>query len=161
MNSLLRSDKEIEKIYTRHVNTVYRVCFLYMKGHTQDLEDCVSQTFLKLILSNKSFESEKHEKAWLIVTATNVCKNMVTSAWKRNVQIDNDFVSSATLPFEIDETIEQVLKLPDKYKAAIYLHYYEGYSAAEIGKLLGKTVSSVWGYLHKGRRLLYDLLKEV
>ncbi len=70
-------------------------------------------------------------------------------------------LSSCPLPFDIDETISYVMALPDKYKAAIYLHYYEGYSAAEIGKLINKSEASVWGYLHKGRKLLKVRLTEV
>lgn len=35
----------------------------------------------------------------------------------------------------------------------IYLHYYEGYSAQEIARMLGKTPSAVASLLHRGRRL--------
>jgi RNA polymerase sigma-70 factor (ECF subfamily) len=132
-----------------------------MKKHTQDLEDAVSQTFLKLLLHDKPFENKEHEKAWLIFTASNVCRNMISSAWKRKVRIDSEYFSTCTLPFDIDETIAYVMALPDKYKAAIYLHYYEGYSAAEIGRLINKSEASVWGYLHEGRKLLKVRLTEV
>jgi len=132
-----------------------------MKKHTQDLEDAISQTFLKLLTHDKPFESIEHEKAWLIVAASNVCKNMLSSGWRKKVNIDSDYFSTYCPPFETDETIACVMALPDKYKTAIYLHYYEGYSAAEIGRLTGKSESSVWGYLHQGRKLLKDLLTEV
>ena len=34
-----------------------------------------------------------------------------------------------------DGIMEEILKLPEKEKTAIYLHYYEGYSGAEIERL--------------------------
>lgn len=68
-NSLLRTDKEIAEIYTRHSKTVYRVCFAYMKNPA-DTEDAVQDTFFQLIKSGPAFESEEHEKAWLIRTAS-------------------------------------------------------------------------------------------
>ena len=69
--SLLRTDKEIAEIYKRHSKTVYRVCFAYMKNPA-DTEDAVQDTFFQLIKSGPAFESEEHEKAWLIRTATNI-----------------------------------------------------------------------------------------
>ena len=72
--SLLRTDKEIAEIYKRHSKTVYRVCFAYMKNPA-DTEDAVQDTFFQLIKSGPAFESEEHEKAWLIRTATNICNS--------------------------------------------------------------------------------------
>ncbi|MBO4291018.1 MAG: RNA polymerase sigma factor, partial [Lachnospiraceae bacterium] len=46
--SLLRTDKEIAEIYERHKQTVYRVCFAYMKN-PMDTEDAVQETFYRLI----------------------------------------------------------------------------------------------------------------
>jgi len=74
--SLLRTDNEIAAIYTRHVKTIYRVCYTYMKNPA-DTEDAVSETFIKMIKSAPAFESEEHEKAWLIRTAVNVCKDVL------------------------------------------------------------------------------------
>ena len=48
--------------------------------------------------------------------------------------------------------------LPVKYKDAIYLHYYEGYSAAEIGKILGKKENTVYSLLFRGREMLKEKL---
>ncbi len=51
-----------------------------------------------------------------------------------------------------------VLSLPDKYKDVIYLYYYEGYSASEIGKILGKKENTVYSLLSRGRRMLREKL---
>lgn len=52
--------------YERNVDTVYRVCLMYLKN-SADVDDAVQNTFLKLIRSGKVFSNEEHEKAWLIV----------------------------------------------------------------------------------------------
>lgn len=72
-DSLQRTDREITELYQRHVDTVYRVCYSYMKNRA-DTEDMVQDTFIKLISSGVLFQSAEHEKAWLIVTASNLCK---------------------------------------------------------------------------------------
>ena len=56
------------------------------------------------------------------------------------------------------EVLEAVLSLSDKYKDVIYLHYYEGFSAAEIGKILGKKENTIYSLLSRGRRILREKL---
>lgn len=41
---------------------------------------------------------------------------------------------------------------------AVYLHYYEGYTAPEIGKLLGKNTNTVYTLLTRARQLLREKL---
>ena len=65
-----------DRLYERNFDTLYRVCYMYMKN-IQDTEDAVHNAFLKAIETRKQFESENHEKAWLIRVASNICKNML------------------------------------------------------------------------------------
>ena len=47
-----------------------------------------------------------------------------------------------------------VIRLPEQYKLPIHLHYYEGYSVAEIAKILKLGQSAVKMRLKRGRELL-------
>jgi RNA polymerase sigma factor (sigma-70 family) len=152
-SSLLRTSEELQQIYDRHVNTVYRVCFMFMKNKP-DTEDMVQNTFIRLMKDKTVFESEEHEKAWLIRTATNLCKDHFKHWWSKTVSISNVPEAAVEQPFNIDSNLEKVLALPSKYKAAIYLYYYEGYSTVEIAKIMKKDPSTIRGYLHNGRKLL-------
>ena len=67
---------DIEAVFRRHVKTVYRVCYSFM-GSAADAEDATQATFMRLIDHPRTFESEQHEKAWLIVCASNVCKDVL------------------------------------------------------------------------------------
>ena len=40
----------------------------------------------------------------------------------------------------------------------IYLHYYEGYSAPEIGRILGKNVNTVYTLLGRAKQQLREKL---
>ena len=44
----------LAEIYRRNLDTVYRVCWLYMKNQS-DTEDAVSDTFVRLIRSDMIF----------------------------------------------------------------------------------------------------------
>jgi RNA polymerase sigma-70 factor (ECF subfamily) len=153
-----REESPISKVYRRHSETVYRVCFTYMKNNA-DSEDAASDTFIKLMSRPQRFASEEHEKAWLIRTAANVCKDMLKQSARKNVSI-SDYADTLkyTAGFETDSVSEAVLELPARYKAAVYLHYYEGYSCVQIAKALKKPQSTIRYYLHEARKMLKERL---
>ena len=80
--------KNFIETYNRHVDMVYRVCYSFMKNQT-DAEDMVQETFLRLLSNQKKFVDERHQKAWLIVTASNLCKATLKKWWKTNENIDD------------------------------------------------------------------------
>lgn len=151
--SLGLSMTEIEEIYRRNVNTIYRVCFNYMKN-SSDSQDAVSDTFLNMIKSKTSFENHEHEKAWLIRTASNVCINILKSHSRKNSRLVEYKNFEENKNIEIDHCLDAVLKLADKYKTPIYLYYYEGYNAAEISKILQKPHSTIRSHLSEARAIL-------
>jgi RNA polymerase sigma-70 factor (ECF subfamily) len=48
--------------------------------------------------------------------------------------------------------------LPDKYKTALYLYYYEGYNSADIAKMLKKPASTIRNYLMEARKIMKERL---
>ena len=76
------SSESIRELYERNFDTLYRVCYMYMKN-IQDTEDAVHNAFLKAIETRKQFESEKHEKAWLIRVASNTVSYTHLDVYKR------------------------------------------------------------------------------
>ena len=155
--SLLRTDKEIEEIYERHRMTVYRVCFAYMKNPV-DTEDAVQETFFRLISKGPRFESSEHEKAWLIRTATNICKDELKHWWRKHEDIDDHEELQNEDAMISNDALKAVMELPDKYKTVIYLYYYEGYDSVEIADILKKPKSTIRNHLREARNLLKERL---
>lgn len=157
MPTLLRTGKEIEEIYNRQVDTVYRICFSFMKN-AHDTEDMVQETFLRLISSGVCFVSEEHEKAWLIVTASNLCRDTLKKWWRKTEDIDDPALHLKTPPFEIDEVLDAILKLPEDQKCAVYMYYYEGYSTLDIASYLRCPHATVRSRLSRARKALKKTL---
>ena len=147
----------IADIYHRHKDMVYRICFAYMKN-AADTEDAVQDAFCNMIKASMRFESFDHEKAWLIRTASNVCKNALRHWWRKGENLDDQNNLRSRDAFEVDETLQVVLGLPAKYKTAVYLYYYEGYDNTEIAKILGKPQSTIRYYLMQARKILKEKL---
>ena len=152
MASLLRTDKEIMDIYNRQVDTVYRICFSFMKTRA-DTEDMVQETLLRLMSNGTVFQSEKHEKAWLIVTASNVCKDALRRSWRKHTSIE-ELPEIAQEGPELNPVLEAILALPRDQKTAVYMYYYEGYSSAEIAQALGCRQGTVRSRLSRARQAL-------
>lgn len=147
------------EIYNRNVLSVYRLCFSYLKNVT-DTEDIVQETFVKAFMRDKTFENERHEKGWLIMTAGNMCKDLLSHWWRKNRNLDNYETLQAKAGFDIDETFIEIMKLPPKYKTVIYMYYYEEYSTREISEILKKNKSTVCSLLKRGREILKERLGE-
>ena len=155
--SKLRTDEEIAELYERHKHTVYRVCFSYMKNPA-DTEDAVQNTFFKLIKASPAFENTEHEKAWLIRTASNLCKNELKH-WRRRTEDIEDYAHLiGTEDVPEDGVLQAVLSLPDRCKTPVYLYYYEGYTTPQIAEMLKKRPSTVRNQLREARLLLKERL---
>lgn len=154
----MRGEEEAARAIERYGDTVRRLCLVHLKNPA-DTEDIFQNVFLKYVLSPVVFESPEHEKAWLIRVTINACRDLVKSFFRsRTVPLEELLDQPAPLSEEHREVLEAVLALPRKYRDAVYLHYYEGYTAAEIGKLLGKNTNTVYTLLTRAREQLRETL---
>ena len=75
----------------------------------------------------------------MIRVTINACKDLLRSLLRRRtVSLDEVLEQPAPIAEDHREVLETVLSLPVKYKDVVYLHYYEGYTASQIGEILGK-----------------------
>lgn len=145
----------LEKIYKKHFQMVYRICFLYMKQEADAL-DMVQDTFVKLFESNFCAEGEERTKAWLIVTASNTCKSHLRRNWrKKRAVFDEKWYEQKKAETDCSrEVTEAILAMEEKYQLVTYLYYFEGYTTLEIGKMLQISASTVQTRLAKARKIL-------
>ena len=141
----------------RWADTVLRVAYTWT-GSVHDAQDICQTVFLKLLERAPDFVSSDHEKAWIICTTANTCKDLLKSPWRQRSQ-SLDVGLEVPAPQAGDGSVlEAVNQLPPHYRAVIYLFYYEGYQAAEIGQILGIPTATVHTRLARGRTKLKELL---
>ncbi|MGN0290296.1 MAG: RNA polymerase sigma factor [Lachnospiraceae bacterium] len=68
--------EEFERYYKEYHSLVFRVAFAEVKSHT-DADDILQEVFLRLLRSRPQFENTEHEKAWMIRTTINLCKDLL------------------------------------------------------------------------------------
>lgn len=142
----------------RYSNTVRRLCMIHLKNYA-DTENIFQTVFLKYVLSSVSFENDEHEKAWFIRVTVNACKDLLKSFFRsRTISLDEVMERPAELPPDYRDVLEAVLSLPQKYRDVVYLHYFEEYTAPQIGRILGKNVNTVYTLLTRSKQMLREKL---
>ena len=136
--------------FKKHSDMVYRLAVARVKNK-YDADDILQEVFLRFIKAKDKVENEEHLKALLIRITINCSKSMLTSSWfKRTEPLSESFSVSD----EYSDTLDSVMRLPQKYRTVIHLHYYMGYSVDEIASILKTKPSTVKSQLHRARQKL-------
>ena len=125
-------DTEAQRLVQTYADLILRLGYTYLKS-THDAEDVCQNVLIKLLQTDRAFESAEHERAWIV---------------------------RATAPEVPDSAVlEAVMELSQPFREALYLHYYEGYTAREIADMTGGTEDAVAARLSRGRKKLRALLE--
>ena len=133
-------EREVRQIYNDYGDDLYRLCYFYT-GNVHDAMDAVQNTLVHLMEYTGTFESESQ---W----------------WRRKVTADESPIDMEKVGVQTSDVWESVMSLPTKYRTAIYLYYYVGYSTEEIAKIMEKQSSTVRSLLLRARKKLKEELVE-
>ena len=154
LNVNLRASALLEK----HGNSILRVAYTYLHNMS-DAEDILQDTLIQFLKSAPTFESDGHEKAWLLTVASNLSKNKLSYLKIRQTdELSEELVSEEKE--DLKYVWEAVKKLPVKNREVIHLFYQEGYSTKEIADILKRREATVRSDLKRGREKLKKILKE-
>lgn len=152
----------VEKALDLFGNDILRFAYSYMKNR-EDAEDVVQETLIRLMQSQPVFEDEQKEKAWLFKVAANLCCDQLKNADRRYAAAMPEGYEAAAPdnpePDRDSEVLQEVLRLPEKYRSVIHLYYFEEYSIREIAGIVGKKEVTVRSLLKRGREKLQKKLK--
>ncbi len=159
-NTHVDPEMEARRLVATYSNLILRLSFTYLKS-THDAQDICQNVLMKLIGRSEPFQSAEHEKAWVVRATANACKDLLRNSYRRT-SAPLEAAADHRAPEEPDgsDVLDAVMQLDEKYREAIYLHYYEGYSIAEIAALTDRSASAVAAHLSRGRAKLRSLLGE-
>lgn len=169
MNGTNMSILDFENTLSLYGNDVFKIAYTYCKNKN-DAEDIVQNVFLKLFLGGEHFNNSEYIKKWLLKVAVNESKNLLKSAWYRKWENNDEVIlnygnteSSENKVLNMDEFSEiylKVMNLPEKYRAVLFLYYYEEYTIKEIAEIISASESNVQTRLLRARRKLKKVLEE-
>ena len=146
-----------EMILTRFGDSILRYAYTYLHNMI-DAEEVLQDTLVQFLKTAPEFESENHEKAWLLRVAANLSKNRIRyNKLRETDELNEELVAEERE--DLSFVWEAVKSLPVKYREVIHLFYHEGYQTAQIAKVLGRNESTVRSDLRRGREKLKEVLK--
>ena len=148
---------DFEAAYEKYADMLYRIALSDL-GNTHDAEDAVQDTFVAYFSYKGSFETEEHRKAWLIRVLINKARDELRRKKVRSHASFDEIPEIASAESEDRGVMEEIQKLPEKYKTPIILHYLEDIPVERIAKILGITLSGAKMRLKRGRDMLREKL---
>ncbi len=153
-NTSAQTAENIRETVLSYGSMLYRLCFV-MLGNGADAEDAVQETFIRYFRKSPVFADTDHEKAWLITTARNLCRDMIRFR-ARHPQVSLEDLQEAA-PSPPDTCIlEALMSLPEKFRIVLILYYVEEYPIDQIARMLHRSSSAVKMRLQKGRLMLRE-----
>ena len=155
-------EAELERIMTQYGNSLLRMCYIYLRDASL-AEDAVQDTFLKAYKKLGTFRHESSEQSWLMRIAINTCKDYGRSSWFRRVDRKVTLESlpeAAHEPVMTDSTVvDEVMRLPAKYKDVILLRYYQEMKLAQISETLGIPRDTIKSRIKHANKVLHQRLE--
>lgn len=155
------SDQAFEDIINIYKEYLYKMAFIYTKNE-HDALDIYQETVYKAYLNIDKLKDSSYFKTWITrILINNVnMKNRHVNRF-RDVEVE-DYIGEIEYS-SIEEKIDlydAIDVLEEKYKTPIILQYFQDLTISQISKIMDCNENTVKSYIRRGKKKLYDLLKE-
>ena len=162
--SIIEFDNQrFDDLYQKYAVIVFRTAYNFLLNK-DDAEDIVQEVFIKYLISNKTFNDDDHEKAWILTVTANLSKNVLRSKSRQNLElddtikiVDHKFDKAITNHLDLDEAMK---KLTANQRLVIYLFYYEQIPIKNIAKIMKSNENTVKSHLLRAKSKMKTYLEK-
>jgi len=166
-----KGDREaFPALYEAYKDKVYSIALYYFHGDRTIASDVTQQVFLKLFTSIGQFRGESGFSTWLYRLVVNTCTDVARRHKPQVVAMDRTVLEAQSREGTPEEEValaerkesvqSAVAALPERFRLAILLRYFEGLSYEEMAKALNCSMGTVASRISRGHRLLAEMLAE-
>lgn len=163
--------RAFETLVNRYKKNAYFIA-LGLVGNSDDALDLSQEAFVRVYRSLNKYNGTSKFFPWFYTILTNLCKTHlkkrdVRRRYLNNELVREEFTRSQESESESDKNalkeklLEEIEKLPYKFKEIIVLKHFRGFSYKEISETLGIPVGSVMSRLFYARKKLKENLKHL
>lgn len=144
-------------------------------GHRQEAEEAVQDSFVRAFRGLETFRGESLFATWLYRIVYNVCSTRLARRRQgAEVSIEEEEAAGTSVladvlsPSALDRMeqeelsrmlVEEVERLPDRYRAPITLFYLQELEYADIARILDQPLGTVKVNLFRGRLVLRERVR--
>jgi len=159
---LVAFNQIVDKYKDRLMNVIFR-----MVQGTEEAEDIVQETFLRVYQHRDSFDFRHCFSTWLYTIALNLARNELRKR-KRFKFFDifdmqgkeGEIAVEMELPSNLPQVLEKALEsLPEKYKTAFVLRDIQELPYEEVAQIMNIPLGTVKSRVNRARAILRDKLK--
>lgn len=162
--SIIEFDNQrFDDLYQKYASIVFRTAYNFLLNK-DDAEDIVQEVFIKYFISNKTFNDDDHEKAWILTVTANLSKNVLRSKSRQNLElddtikiVDNKFEKETTNHLDLEEAM---IRLTANQRLVIYLFYYEQIPIKNIAKIMKSNENTVKSHLLRAKSKMKTYLEK-
>jgi RNA polymerase sigma factor (sigma-70 family) len=145
-------------LYARYAPVMMRVAY-HLTGSRADAEDVLHDVFLTLPDALRRYEERGRLEAWLVrLTARAALTRGRRRRRAAETPIDNKAITRTSPDVDRVDIQSALRALPSSLRAVVVLKEIEGYSHAEIAKILGISVGASEVRLCRAMRRLREAL---
>jgi RNA polymerase sigma-70 factor (ECF subfamily) len=152
----------LHRLYQDHHRRVYCLALRLVGGDEVAAGEITQEVFVRAWRGLHGFRGDAQVTTWLHKIAVRVAHTYWRGEQQRRAraEIDADRVPSSALPNTDDDLERAIALLSPRERAAVVLHYIEGYTQAETGKLMGVAEGTIKSLVHRARARLREQLEE-
>lgn len=162
--SIIEFDNQrFDDLYQKYADIVFRTAYNFLLNK-DDAEDIVQEVFIKYFISNKTFNDDNHEKAWILTVTANLSKNVLRSKSRQNLElddtikiVDHKFDKAITNHLDLEEAMKE---LTANQRLVIYLFYYEQIPIKYIAKIMKSNENTVKSHLLRAKSKMKTYLEK-
>jgi RNA polymerase sigma-70 factor (ECF subfamily) len=166
-----------ERDAMQYVDQLYSAA-MRMARNPSDAEDLVQEAYTKAFSAFHQYRPGTNLKAWLYRILTNTYINLYRKRQREPLQSNSDQIEdwqlaraeshtatglrsaeAEALDHLPDSDVKDALQsIPEEFRLAVYFADVEGYAYKEISDIMDTPIGTVMSRLHRGRKMLRDML---
>ena len=146
-------ERDIERLYRESAPQLWRSIYGFAGGRRHLAEDAVAEAFARAIERRNEI---RDPLAWIYRTAFRIASRELQQE-RRGRPPSPDPVPGID-PADVQDVLSALWTLSPNQRAAVVLHDQEGFTAPEVGRLIGISAATVRVHLFRARRRLREVL---